>query len=108
MRIVIVEDSPLLRDNLIRLFADHPELSVLGSAAGEDAAVALIAAQRPDTVLLDLSLSQGSGLGVLRRLRATPGLAPRVLVLQHPGLPAELAGEPALCQPGAARGKASR
>lgn len=33
---------------------------------------------------------------------------PRVLVLQHPGLPAELAGEPALCQPGAARGKASR
>ncbi len=81
MRIVIVEDSPLLRDNLIRLFADHPELSVLGSAAGEDAAVALIAAQRPDTVLLDLSLSQGSGLGVLRRLRATPGLAPRVLVL---------------------------
>ncbi|TXH79458.1 EAL domain-containing protein [Thauera aminoaromatica] len=81
MRIVIVEDSPLLRDNLIRLFADHPELSVLGSAAGEDAAVALIATQRPDTVLLDLSLSQGSGLGVLRRLRATPGLAPRVLVL---------------------------
>lgn len=31
--------------------------------------------------------------------------APRVLTLQHPGLPAELAGEPALCQAAAPRGK---
>ncbi len=31
--------------------------------------------------------------------------APRVLSLKHPGLPAELAGEPALCQAGTARGK---
>lgn len=81
MRIVIVEDSPLLRDNLVRLLADHPELCVVGSAAGEDEACALIEAQRPDTVLLDLSLAQGSGLDVLRRVRATPGLAPRVVVL---------------------------
>ena len=78
MRIVIVEDSPLLRDNLVRLLAAHPELCVVGSAAGEDDAFALIEAQRPDTVLLDLSLSEGSGIGLLRRVRATPGLAPRV------------------------------
>lgn len=81
MRIVIVEDSPLLRDNLVRLLAAHPELCVVGSAAGEDDAFALIEAQRPDTVLLDLSLSEGSGIGLLRRVRATPGLAPRVVVL---------------------------
>ena len=53
MRIVIVEDSPLLRDNLVRLLADHPELCVVGSAAGEDEACALIEAQRAFYRMLD-------------------------------------------------------
>ena len=57
MRIVIVEDSALVRDNLLALLADHPSLAVIGTAAGEDEAYQLITRTRPDTVLLDLALS---------------------------------------------------
>jgi diguanylate cyclase (GGDEF)-like protein len=83
MRIVIVEDSPLVRDNLLSLLAGHPGLSVIGTAAGEDEAYHLITRTRPDVVLLDLALSPGSGLSLLRRLRATHGLGPRVVILSN-------------------------
>lgn len=83
MRIVIVEDSPLVRDNLIALLARHPALAVIGTAAGEDEAFLLIARTRPDALLLDLALSPGSGLSLLRRLRATQGLGPRVVILSN-------------------------
>jgi diguanylate cyclase (GGDEF)-like protein len=83
MRIVIVEDSPLVRDNLLALLARHPALAVIGTAAGEDEAFLLITRTRPDAVLLDLALSPGSGLSLLRRLRATHGLGPRVVILSN-------------------------
>ena len=83
MRIVIVEDSALVRDNLLALLADHPSLAVIGTAAGEDEAYQLITRTRPDTVLLDLALSPGSGMSLLRKLRATAGLAPRVVILSN-------------------------
>ena len=57
MRIVIVEDSALVRDNLLALLADHPSLAVIGTAVGEDEAYQLITRTQPDTVLLDLALS---------------------------------------------------
>ncbi|MBP6762011.1 MAG: response regulator transcription factor, partial [Thauera sp.] len=83
MRIVIVEDSALVRDNLLALLAGHPSLAVIGTAAGEDEAYELITRTRPDTVLLDLALSPGSGLSLLHKLRATAGLGPRVVILSN-------------------------
>ena len=98
MRIVIVEDSALVRDNLLALLAGHPSLAVIGTAAGEDEAYQLITRTRPDTVLLDLALSPGSGMSLLRKLRATAGLAPRVVILSNqPADPSK-----ALCRDGGA------
>ncbi|MFU2488079.1 EAL domain-containing protein [Thauera sp. WH-1] len=83
MRIVVVEDSALVREHLLALLGAQPGLEVVGHASGEDEALRLIAAQRPDVVLLDLALSPGSGLSLLKRVHATPGLAPRMLVLTN-------------------------
>lgn len=83
MRIVVVEDSALVRDKLIEMLGAQPGLSVIGHAAGEDEAYGLITARRPDLVLLDLALSPGSGLKLLKRLRALPGFAPRLVVLSN-------------------------
>lgn len=66
--IFIVEDSALVRERLLELLGELPETRVVGTAAGADEAIRDILADRPDVVLLDLRLAQGSGFDVLRAL----------------------------------------
>ncbi len=61
MNVVIIEDSDLIRTQLVRIINGQPRVHVVGVAGEEEAAVQMILALRPDTVLLDLSLSPGSG-----------------------------------------------
>lgn len=82
MNIVVVEDSSLVLDKLIEILGSYPGLHVTGHARGEEEACTLIAASRPDVVLLDLTLAPGSGLNVLKRIRAA-GHGTRVLVLTN-------------------------
>ena len=82
MKIVVVEDSSLVLDNLIEILSSYPGLSVIGHARGEDEAYALILSSTPDVVLLDLELSPGSGIKLLKRIRAA-GLLTRVLVFTN-------------------------
>lgn len=80
--IVIVEDSELVLNNLRRLLAGLPGARVVGTAAREEEAVSLITELRPDVVLTDLALASGSGLNVLKRIRARE-CGTRVLVLTN-------------------------
>ncbi len=82
MNIVIVDDSELIRNHLLDIVATQPRIHVVGVATEEEAAVTLILTTAPDAVLLDLSLSPGSGISVLRRIRAAD-CAARVLVLTN-------------------------
>lgn len=82
MNLVIVEDNQLVIDQLLRLIGRQPAISLAAIAGAEDAAVAAILEARPDAVLLDLSLAAGSGINVLKRLRAAGNTA-RVLVLTN-------------------------
>lgn len=82
MKLVIVEDSEVVQAQLLRAISEIPLVTVVGAAASEERAVQLILNVLPDVVLLDLGLLEGSGLGVLRRLRGA-GSAVRVLVLTN-------------------------
>ena len=82
MNIVIVEDSELIRSQLLRVLAAESRIQVVAIASEEETAVQLILEKQPDAVLLDLSLSPGSGLSVLKRIR-TADCAARVLVLTN-------------------------
>lgn len=78
MRILIVEDDPVLADGIERSLAGAGySIDRLGSGLDADAA---LAAQEYDLVILDLGLPGLDGLEVLRRLRRRGGRAP-VLVL---------------------------
>ncbi len=55
MRIVIVEDSVLLREGIIRLLVDAGE-EVVGTAGDADEAMAVVAAERPDIVVTDVRM----------------------------------------------------
>jgi DNA-binding NarL/FixJ family response regulator len=66
VRVFLVEDSPLVRERLVAMLASVAGATILGCAAGADEAVRSILSARPDAVVLDLRLAQGSGFDVLR------------------------------------------
>ena len=69
MKVVLVEDSPLIRKQLLGTLKEQPFISVVGLAATEAEALCTVGLTRPHVVVLDLSLASGSGLAVLRQLR---------------------------------------
>lgn len=77
LSVFLVEDSPLIRERLGALFATVEGIRTVDFADRADAAINKILARRPDVVVLDLSLAQGSGIEVLRALQAQ---APEIAV----------------------------
>lgn len=70
MRLFLVEDSSLLAERLEAMLAPLPGIEVVGRAGRAQAAINEILAQRPDLVVLDIQLAEGSGFDVLRALHA--------------------------------------
>jgi DNA-binding NarL/FixJ family response regulator len=69
IRIVVVDDHPIVRDGLRALFSTVPDVAVVGEAADADAALREVTLHRPDVLLLDVHMPGGTGLQVLPRLR---------------------------------------
>ena len=86
MKVFLVEDSPLLRSRLEALLRAIPGAELVGHAAGADAAIKDILAARPDAVVLDLHLEQGSGFDVMKALQKD---APAVKVYVLTNYPTE-------------------
>jgi DNA-binding NarL/FixJ family response regulator len=73
--VFLVEDSPLVRSRLAALLGGLPDTRVVGHASGAEEAVQAILAARPDIVVLDLKLAQGTGFDVLIELHEkAPGI----------------------------------
>jgi DNA-binding NarL/FixJ family response regulator len=69
MNAFIVEDSELILKLLLRTLKAVPNLMVVGHAASEADAIREMAAQPVDLVILDIKLSPGNGLEVLKAIR---------------------------------------
>jgi DNA-binding NarL/FixJ family response regulator len=83
MKVFLVEDSAMVRERLESLLAQMPGTTIVGRAAGAAAAVREILATRPDLVLLDVQLAQGSGFDVLRALQAQAPELPVVMLSNY-------------------------
>lgn len=81
-RILLVDDHPVVRAGLRALIDGQDDLTVVAEADALDPTVAAVRAERPDVVLMDLSLGEGvaGGIEVTAALRALPE-PPEVLVL---------------------------
>ena len=78
IRVLVVDDHPVVRHGLIAILGYEPDIAVVGDAADGAEAVRLILERQPDVVLLDLRLPKLSGIEVMRQVRAR---APRVRFL---------------------------
>src|SRR5271170_3021700 len=70
LRVVIAEDQASVREGLVLLLGGLPDIDVVGAAADGEQALELVAAQRPDAILLDLHMPVLDGIGTTRRLAA--------------------------------------
>lgn len=84
LKTYLVEDSPVIRENLIATLEELASVTVVGTAADEASAVAWLgdAHHAVDLVIVDIFLHTGSGLGVLRAVGRLPARA-RLVVLSN-------------------------
>ena len=80
LRLVVVDDHPIVRDGLAGIFALEEDIDVVGQAGSGPEALAVVAERDPDLVLMDLRMPGGDGFAAIRQLRERGG-RPRVLVL---------------------------
>lgn len=69
-RVLIVDDHPVVRDGLAAQIATQPDLEVCGEAEDVAGALATYDRARPDIAIVDISLKNGDGLELVKRLRA--------------------------------------
>jgi DNA-binding NarL/FixJ family response regulator len=86
LRVLLVEDSKVLRERLSEAIRQIPEVELVGTAETEAGALAAVKHDNVDVVILDLHLKQGTGFGVMRGL-AQAQAKPRIIVLTNYDLP---------------------
>ncbi len=80
VRLIIVDDHPVVRDGIRGMLAGDPDLDVVGEASDGAEGLALVASLKPDVVLMDLRMPGLGGAAAIRTL-AEQGSDTRVLVL---------------------------
>lgn len=83
--VLLVDDHDLIRDGLAGVFRREPAMTVLGDAKTVTAALSMFHELRPDVVVTDLQLPDGTGLDVVREVRKTAPDAGVVVLTMHSG-----------------------
>lgn len=83
-KVFIVEDSASIRERLATLLAGMKGVSVVGEAATPQAAVEGILRTRPNLVVLDVHLTGGSGIEVLRKVHPQAPDVDFLVLTNHP------------------------
>jgi len=66
IRIVVVDDHVLFREGLVAIIRSEPDIEVVGQAGSVKEAVALIGSLKPEVVLMDFGLPDGTGVDATR------------------------------------------
>jgi DNA-binding NarL/FixJ family response regulator len=75
IRVVIVEDHPIMREGVRLLLQEVPDLEIIGEADNGLDAVALAHGRSPDVVIMDVSMPKMGGVEATRRIKAAnPGV----------------------------------
>jgi two-component system, NarL family, response regulator DevR len=80
IRVLIVDDHPVVRAGLRVITEVDPGILVIGEAGSGAEALVAVRESLPDVVLLDVRLPDRNGIDVCRELKSRPG-APRILFL---------------------------
>src|SRR5215469_558630 len=82
-RILIVDDHPVVREGLSLMMNREPDLEVCGEAEDASAALTAISTNRPDFLIVDISLNGPDGLDLLKSIRARFRTLPVLVLSMH-------------------------
>lgn len=69
IRVIVVDDHPLIRQGLVRIFEREPDFAVVGEAGSLAEGIAVVERVRADVLLADVVLPDGSGMDLVRHAR---------------------------------------
>ncbi len=81
IRVAIADDQQLIRGGFRSLLEAEPDIEIVGEAGTGAEAVSLVAATRPDVVLMDIRMPDGDGLWATEQIVAKPELAGTRIVI---------------------------
>ena len=83
LRILVVDDHPIVRQGLALMIDQEPDLEVCGEAEAADQALRALTRLQPDILVLDLSLPGNDGIGLLKTIRAAHPSLPILILSMH-------------------------
>ena len=82
-RIYIVDDHPLVREWLTNLIHNQPDLTICGESEEAPAALQEIQRIKPDVAIVDLALKNGSGMELIKDLKAVASNVAVIVLSMH-------------------------
>ncbi len=83
MKTIVVEDTRVAREGLIRMLGAFPELDLVGQADHPDTALELIARTQPEVIFLDINMPGASGFDLLEKLDYNPRIVFTTAYSEH-------------------------
>jgi DNA-binding NarL/FixJ family response regulator len=81
VRVVVADDQVLVRSGFTVLLTGEPDIEVVGEAGNGAEALALVASERPDVVLMDVRMPVMDGLEATRKITEDPSLSDTKVVI---------------------------
>ena len=83
-KVLIVDDHPAVREGIASRISRQPDLIVCGEAANVADALRLVETTQPDVVVIDISLKEGNGIDLIKRIRARDSSIRMLVCSMHP------------------------
>ncbi|HYO84592.1 MAG TPA: response regulator transcription factor [Bryobacteraceae bacterium] len=80
IRILVIDDNPILLEGIVLLVSDQPDMETVGAALTADVGLALFIEKRPNITLVDLELPRSIALELVKQMRTANPQA-KILVL---------------------------